>query len=696
MPKLGRFCTLVGTHEGCPYESRAKELHSVTPDCPFDLPPASSTLAAANPSQPERAARRRVVYLLLLTAVALLPCLATLRNGFVYDDFDQVLVNPYIRNFHHLREIFTTSVWSFIGDFRGSSNYYRPVMSVGYLFCYKLFGLNAPGFHLANILANLAVVLLVYLVTLRMFRSAAVALVSACLFALHPIHSEAVDWIAAVTELELAVFYLLAFWLFLISARAGGKCSTPLQVALAGSFALALLSKEQALTLPFLAALYEHFFREDRAETTKVQKIRRYGALWLLAVVYLAVRAHYLGGFAPSRSRLGLGMEDTVMSALALFGRYCWKLIWPAELCGYYSFPTNVGVLIPWALGGIVALAICATAFGLLRKTERQAAFGVVWLVLTLAPVLNVRWMTSNPFAERYLYLSSVGFCWIVGSAGVRGWNLLSAHGSRWRVALPLAAGLIATLCLYRILARNRDWRDNLTFYTATLAISPDAYYIHNNLGTEYWNHGNHTEAASEWRTALRLAPENEFALHNLGLVANEQKDYRQAELLFLHALMIRPNYTDAHLDLGRTYEAMDRLQEAEGQLRTAENLAPLNVRVHNTLSEFFLDRRRLKESEAEARRSVDIEPTPQGYWDLGLVEWLEENRAGAEHAFLEAEALSPADSRSHFMLGLFYMDSRRTADAMREYHAGLQLDPTNTDAMANLKKLEIAGAQHP
>jgi Flp pilus assembly protein TadD len=91
----------------------------------------------------------------------------------------------------------------------------------------------------------------------------------------------------------------------------------------------------------------------------------------------------------------------------------------------------------------------------------------------------------------------------------------------------------------------------------------------------------------------------------------------------------------------------------------------------------------------------VEIEPTTQGDWDLGLVEWLQGDRRGAERAFLDAAALSPADSRSHFMLGLFYMDSGRTADAIREYRAGLQLDPTNADALANLKKLEFLGAQN-
>jgi len=76
-------------------------------------------------------------------------------------------------------------------------------------------------------------------------------------------------------------------------------------------------------------------------------------------------------------------------------------------------------------------------------------------------------------------------------------------------------------------------------------------------------------------------------------------------------------------------------------------------------------------------------------------VEWLQGNRTGAEHAFLDAETLSPSEGRSHFMLGLFYMNSDRIADAVREYRAGLQLDPSNADALANLKKLESMETGH-
>lgn len=194
----------------------------------------------------------------------------------------------------------------------------------------------------------------------------------------------------------------------------------------------------------------------------------------------------------------------------------------------------------------------------------------------------------------------------------------------------------------------------------------------------------------------MRLAPTSEFALHNLGLVAYEEKHYGEAETLFLHALAVRPNYSDAHLDLGRTYEAMDRLREAETQLRAAETLSPLSVRAHNALSEYYFDRRQPREAEAEARRSVEIEPTPEGDWDLGWAVLLKGDRSGAEHAFQDAEALNPSDSRGHFILGLFYMSTDRNQDAIREYRAGLQLEPTNADALANLKKLEALGAQHP
>ena len=167
----------------------------------------------------------RALLITALAACATLPYLNILVNGFVDDDHGQVMENPYIRSFQYLKEIFTTNVWSFTGVTAG--NYYRPMMTLGYLVCYKLFGLRAYGFHLVSLLLHVLVVCLVFVLAERLTGDRVWAFVAGALFALHPIHTESVAWIAAVTDLELTFFYLLTFGLFLAAARPGGRRSEP-------------------------------------------------------------------------------------------------------------------------------------------------------------------------------------------------------------------------------------------------------------------------------------------------------------------------------------------------------------------------------------------------------------------------------------------------------------------------------------
>ena len=275
--------------------------------------------------------------LALLAALAVLPYLNILRNLFIYDDVTQVVNNPYLQNFHHLKQIFTTPVWSFLGgDY--SRNYYRPLMSFGYLLCRQFFGPRPLAFHLVNLILNLLVVLLLFLVTWRMFNDRRVAFVAAGLFAVHPIHSESVAWIAAITDLELTLFYLLTFWFFLGLSKVSGRRLILGELSMAVSFALALLAKEPAVTLVVLATLYEHTCREDREETSVAIKLSRYGPLWLLALVYLILRIHFVGGLVGRSQFPNMGPDTVIFSALALFGQYIWKLFWPVKLCAFYVF----------------------------------------------------------------------------------------------------------------------------------------------------------------------------------------------------------------------------------------------------------------------------------------------------------------------------------------------------------------------
>src|SRR5580704_1382497 len=159
--------------------------------------------------EPSPENRREAVTFLILFLLAFLPYANTLMNSFVYDDSFQVVENPYVHSFHYLRQIFTTNVWSFQGA-QGITNYYRPLMTLGYMLSYQIAGAVPFSFHLANLLLHAVVVWLVFCF-LRRLSGERVALVAAGLFALHPIHTESVAWIAGVTDLELAVFYILTF-----------------------------------------------------------------------------------------------------------------------------------------------------------------------------------------------------------------------------------------------------------------------------------------------------------------------------------------------------------------------------------------------------------------------------------------------------------------------------------------------------
>lgn len=629
-----------------------------------------------------------------LVLAAVIPYLNTLPNGFIYDDHFQILTNPYLRSFHYVRAIFTTSVWSYLGGARGLTNYYRPLMTFGYLLCFQLFGASAFAFHLVNLALNAAVVLLVYAVSVQLFGDRRLALVAALVFALHPVHTESVDWIAAVTDLELTLFYLAAFWFYLrIPQLSNARPSAPwvrTQAGVVVFLALAMLSKEQALTLPVLCMAFEHLYREDRARTTTKEKMARYAGAWLLVPVYLLLRAHFLGGLAPARpARPGISVEEVALSILALLGQYAGKMLWPVRLCAYWVFPVTWPVLLPKVLAGALTVLLGTLIFVALWRRSRLVSFGLVWFVVTLLPVLNLRWMPIAAFAERYLYLPSVGGCWVIAWAGVRLWNLARIRGRAWRLALGSAGALLAALAVARTVTRNRDWHDDITFYQRTLEASPDAYVIHTDLGKVYWDAGQNRLAEQEWRAAARIEPDEPVVLSNLGVLLTAQGHYDEAVVDLRRGLAAVPDDTGAHIDLGMAYERMGRQDDAESEFRAAMRLSPLNVFARNQLGQLYFDEGRFAEADVQFRASLELEPNLSGWFGLGLSRWRQGDLAEAERDFKNAQALDAADSRVHFMLALLYGFARRYPEALAEYQQGFRINPDNPQALAAFHKLQ-------
>ena len=629
-----------------------------------------------------------VLLLAFLAALAVLPYLNTLHNLFVYDDATQVVNNPYLQNFHHLKEIFTTPVWSFLGgDY--PRNYYRPLMSFGYLLCFQFLGPIPLAFHLVNLVLNLLVVLLLFLVTWRMFDDRLLAFVAAGLFALHPIHSESVAWIAAVTDIELALFYLLTFWFFLGLSKSRGRRLILGHLFMAASFALALLAKEPAVTLVVLATLYEHSCREDRKETSVPIKLSRYGPLWLLLLLYLIVRTHFVGGLASRSQFPNMGPDAVIFSALALAGQYVWKLFWPAALCAFYAFHMSTSPSDPRVIAGAVALMVLAFLIVFFWNRARLLSFGLLFFFLNLAPVLYAPWMAANVFTERYLYLPSVGFCWALGWAGTTLWRVTTRHSAKWRALVVFSAVALAALCTLRIIRRNPDWHDNETFYKATLALQPDAYIMHLNLAGLYLDRDDLKNAEQELWKADKVAPDYPLILDNFGLLNLKLKRYDEALGYLIRSILKNPKEPQPHLYLAQVYDQTGQADYAEKEYLTAIHLSPLSMRAHAGLGEFYFDQGRLQEAEKQFQESLWAARTLRGYWGLGLVYWREGRYAEAEHAFQEAEALLPSSARAHIMMGLLYTDTKRNREALRELQTGLKSEPTNPQALDALRKLQ-------
>ena len=166
------------------------------------------------PASPENPVRAEVWVLFLICLVAFLAYVRTLSFDFVYDDEFQVLRNPWIHDWSKVGKFFTTDVWAFARS-GVTANYYRPFHMIAHAVGYSLSGLRPEGYHLINIMLHMISTLLVAWIALRLTKDKSVAVLGSLIFALHPIHTESVTWIAAVPDPLCAVFYLGALYLYI-------------------------------------------------------------------------------------------------------------------------------------------------------------------------------------------------------------------------------------------------------------------------------------------------------------------------------------------------------------------------------------------------------------------------------------------------------------------------------------------------
>ena len=610
----------------------------------------------------------------LVLSAAILAYLPSLSGAFIWNDSDYVTA-PALRSLDGLARIWTQL---------GATQQYYPLLHSSFWIQYVFFGDNPLGYHVSNLLLHAVGAVLFALVLRRL--SVPGAWLAALLFALHPVHAESVAWITEQKNTLSIVFYLAAAWMYLEFDNTRRKTAYGWALLL---FILSLWCKTVTATLP-AALLVILWWKRGRLDW------KRDGIPllpWLLVgaasgLLSSWVERHYVGA-------QGADFDLSFLGRLLVAGRSVWfyagKLVWPFRLNFVYHRwavdPTNA-----WQWLFPLGIAAAAALLWTLRGRSRAPLAVFLLFVGSLFPVLgfvNLFGATYSWVWDHWQYLADLGPIALAGAGLAWIWDR-ALLGSRWTAPALVSALLVSLGIATQI--HSRVFRDNETLYRSTIALNPDCWLAHNNLGVLMVDSpGRLGEAILEFETALKASPGDSRTHMNLGKalarIAGRQKD-GIAELR--ESIRIKPDDPEAHNDLGDALlttpgHFADAISEYETALRLNPNYAGAHYNLANALAS---SRGRESEAIVHYEASIRLKPdNPLVYNNLGVaLAKIPGHLAEAITNYESALKLRPDYSEAHFNLGLALASlPDRLGQAIGQFEEALVTSPNDPDIHNNL-----------
>lgn len=445
----------------------------------------------------------------LIVAGSLLSYGGGLDNGFTnWDD------NWLITENRHIREM---SWQNFQYWFNPSApreelgNEYLPLRDLSYAVNYAFDGYEATGYHATNLLLHILISLLVMLFAYRLTGRRWIGGVAGLLFAVHPVHVEAVSWLSSRKDL-LSTFFLLLSANFYLSARRSRTGlmssesfvqrvheSTRLSWFLAVLFFVcALLSKMTSVVLPALLLLIELFRGHKLHALSKPKRALAQAPFWVVALLFTALASHIGSGLM--REPYGANKFESLLTAISAITRDFQVLIAGYPLHAAVDLPVQTGFTLPVIIGLLILIVLVGV--GLIGWRESRegwetrramawgvAGFGALWFLVALSPVSNILVQIGTVFAERYLYIPSIGFCIAIAALGVLGVEQLRKKESLRVIAAPAGAFVLALVVGAWGFAASQAtdmWAGSVSLWNRTLAYDPGNHIAYFNLGRVY------------------------------------------------------------------------------------------------------------------------------------------------------------------------------------------------------------------
>jgi tetratricopeptide (TPR) repeat protein len=485
----------------------------------------------------------------LITFFILICYSNTFDNAFIYDDEIFIINNRFLREFQYFSKFFTESAGA--GAYN-SDNFYRPIQLLLYGIAYQLFELDVRAYHTINIVLHILNSLLIYSFVNNLFPKKKAGLLTAIIFAIHPIHTEAISYINGTAEPLFLLFSLLT----IISFFKGKEHYFYYFLAVFFNI-IALLSKETAIVLPLVIIAADLTIRKFR-----FKKIPLYLLFALINSSFVYIRLSVLNfnnSPVPFSNPYNISniytesLKVRLCTFLSSVTEYLKILVYPFDLkydrvdvATLTSEPVEVRFAI------VLLLTFILLAFKSL-KGDRITFFCVTWPLIFLLPVSGIV-PVNGIIKEHWLYAPSVGF--------LLGVVIFINSYLRW--IRYLAFTIIICGLLYGTIERNKDWQSPEAFYNAILEHNPDIARVHNNLGKLYDEAGNTRYAEYHYKKAIELADYYPETRHNLGLLFfNEQRIKEGIEQLEL-ALKIDPDFIYSHITLEEVYRKLGDTEKAD------------------------------------------------------------------------------------------------------------------------------------
>lgn len=577
--------------------------------------------------------RWRLLAGLLLPLVAAVLYCATLYAPWYHDDFQNIVDNHLIRH--------PSTALRFLFERRGLAQF---TFALNYYFS----GLSLPGYHLVNIALHLACAWLVFQLLRRVFpgRDGA-ALFGAMVFLVHPLQTQAVNYVVQRMAGLCAFLFLLAMYLFVLARErlaAGnsfisrGHLRCYLGALVAG--ALALLSKENALVLPVALALFGHYFLPGdgrwRAFLPYLAPFALAPLLFFIWHLLLPVLwGSSLAQLAATDQQVNPRGESPIYYLFTQFSVlwiYLRMLVVPYGQTLDHCYPVVTDLLTLKNLIAAGGLGLLGWLGWHLRRRMPYLSFAIVWFFLTLAVESSI--IPLDPLMEQRLYLPMFGFAVAVTGLGIH----LPGQGLRQALAVVLLSAL--ALLAWQ---RNRLWSDPVAFYKDNLRKVPHSERTMVNLASYITDLGRHDEAERLLRQALSLNQARPESYVNLGRVLTSRGRLDEAVAALQEGLRRYPDAERLHHNLGYIYLQQEDYAQAFAHLRRAVEINPFFLPSVEILGRTCADLGRWPEAETWARRAIELEPEKaDASYNLGVALYNQGRMIEARAAFAEALRLAP------------------------------------------------------